>query len=192
MAQLRGLLLDFYGTVVHEDEINIAEITRLMARHASTGASEAEIGQYWYTSFFAWCGRACGSDFVSQRTLAVESLRETFREFGILLTPEEVIAPQLSHWMTPPIFPDARSFLDRVRILGLPVCVVSNVDRSDIESAIAAHGLEFAGLVTSEDARSYKPRPEMFHLALDALGLASDEVLHIGDSWSSDVGGARG
>jgi 2-haloacid dehalogenase/putative hydrolase of the HAD superfamily len=131
-------------------------------------------------------------DFVPQRTLAVESLRETFAEFGIPLKPEEVIVPQLSHWMTPPIFPDARSFLDRVRILGLPVCVVSNVDRSDIESAIAAHGLEFAGLVTSEDARSYKPRPEMFQLALDALGLDSDEVLHIGDSWSSDVGGARG
>lgn len=46
-------------------------------------------------------------------------------------------------------------------------------------------------VVTSEDARAYKPRPEPFQLALDWLGLASDQVLHIGDSLTCDVAGAN-
>ena len=35
-----------------------------------------------------------------------------------------------------------------------------------------------------------KPRPELFRLALAETGLAPGEVIHIGDSLSSDVGGA--
>jgi 2-haloacid dehalogenase/putative hydrolase of the HAD superfamily len=191
MARVRGILLDFYGTVVHEDDVNIAEITALMSRHSALGTSEAAIGEYWYATFFEWCSRSFDDAFVSQRYLAVESLRETLAKFGVPLSPEDVIAPQLSHWMTSPIFADALPFLEHAKDLGLPVCIVSNVDRADIESATAAHGLAFAGLVTSEDARSYKPRPEMFERALDALNVTSREALHIGDSWSCDVRGAQ-
>jgi len=43
---------------------------------------------------------------------------------------------------------------------------------------------------TSEDARAYKPRREVFELALAVTGLKADEVIHIGDSLSSDVMGA--
>jgi putative hydrolase of the HAD superfamily len=36
-----------------------------------------------------------------------------------------------------------------------------------------------------------KPNPEIFRIALDALGLASSEtILHVGDSLRYDVGGA--
>ena len=47
-----------------------------------------------------------------------------------------------------------------------------------------------AGVFTSEDARSYKPRKELFELALTETGLAPEEVVHIGDSLGSDVNGA--
>lgn len=45
--------------------------------------------------------------------------------------------------------------------------------------------------MTSEDCRSYKPRPEMFRRALGMLGCQASEVLHIGDSWSNGVVGAQ-
>jgi HAD superfamily hydrolase (TIGR01493 family) len=72
----------------------------------------------------------------------------------------------------------------------LPVYVVSNIDISDILQAVAYHGLNPAGVFTSEDAKSYKPRKELFELALKSTGLAPDEVMHIGDSVGSDVQGA--
>ena len=55
---------------------------------------------------------------------------------------------------------------------------------------ICEHYPEYTRVFTSEDARSYKPRAELFELALKASGLRSDEVIHIGDSVSSDVKGA--
>ena len=72
----------------------------------------------------------------------------------------------------------------------MPVYVVSNIDTSDILQAIAYHDLHPAGVITSEDAKSYKPRKELFELALRSTGLKPDEVIHIGDSVSSDVQGA--
>lgn len=80
---------------------------------------------------------------------------------------------------------------DFLNTLNVPACIVSNIDRSDIESAIAFNGLSFQYIVTSEDARSYKPRTEIFEFALKQLGLNKNEVLHVGDSLSSDVAGAN-
>ena len=37
----------------------------------------------------------------------------------------------------------------------------------------------------------YKPSPLIFQQALEVLGLRPDEVLHVGDSLSADVGGAQ-
>jgi 2-haloacid dehalogenase len=188
---VRGILLDFYGTVVHEDDVNIAAITAQMHAHSRSGASASEIGAFWYETFFDWCKRSAGDTFVSQRYLAVETLRETIVRFDVALDPAEVIAPQLAHWQEPPIFEDALEFLGQIASLGIRVCVASNVDREDISSAIAHHGLAIDAVVTSEDARSYKPRPELFHLALDAIRLGPADILHIGDSVTSDVRGAQ-
>jgi 2-haloacid dehalogenase/putative hydrolase of the HAD superfamily len=69
---------------------------------------------------------------------------------------------------------------------------VSNIDRADLDAALAHHELAgyFTHLVTSQDARAYKPRPEMFTTALGLLRLGPHEVIHVGDSLTSDVAGA--
>ncbi|CAA9540234.1 MAG: hypothetical protein AVDCRST_MAG43-65 [uncultured Thermomicrobiales bacterium] len=72
----------------------------------------------------------------------------------------------------------------------IPVCVLSNIDRTDIEAAISLHGFRSHDHVTSDDAKASKPRPEMFRLGLELLGLHANDVLHVGDSRSSDVAGA--
>ena len=50
--------------------------------------------------------------------------------------------------------------------------------------------MEPNGVFTSEDAKSYKPRKELFKFALNSTGLSDEQVVHIGDSLSSDVRGA--
>src|SRR6185369_530190 len=72
-----------------------------------------------------------------------------------------------------------------------PVCIVSNADQIDAESALAAHNIEVDMIVTSEEARHYKPHPEIFEFALKRTGWRRDRVIHIGDSLHSDVGGAK-
>lgn len=72
----------------------------------------------------------------------------------------------------------------------VPIYIVSNIDRDDVLKAIEFHHLKPAGVFTSEDAKSYKPRKELFELTLNSTGLTAEQVVHIGDSLSSDVKGA--
>lgn len=46
-------------------------------------------------------------------------------------------------------------------------------------------------LVVSEAAGIAKPDPGIFAIALDALGVRSEEAVMVGDSWSADVVGSR-
>jgi HAD hydrolase, family IA, variant 1 len=91
------------------------------------------------------------------------------------------------HWMESPIFEESKKFF---QMCPVPIYVFSNIERADVLKAIEYHELEPTGVFTSEDAKSYKPRKELFELALKNTGLSPDEVLHIGDSISSDVKGA--
>src|SRR6185295_4216186 len=95
---------------------------------------------------------------------------------------------QFAYWRAPQVFVDGADFVARSP---LPICIVSNIDTGDLHAAITHAGWRFDNLVTSEDCRSDKPRPEMFRRALDTLGCAAGEVLHIGDSWGNDVVGAQ-
>lgn len=44
---------------------------------------------------------------------------------------------------------------------------------------------------SSEEAKSYKPRKEIFEMALKETGLVPNQVLHVGDSLNSDVYGGN-
>lgn len=188
---LRGILLDFYGTLVHEDDEVIPLICDEVRRTSSVETTSKAIGHYWWSVFSPLCDRSFGPGFLSQRDVARESLSDTIRHFGSSADLEVTLSPQFAHWQTSPTFTDTTPFLGFLREAGLPVCVVSNIDRSDVEACIAHHRMTFDTLVTSDDARAYKPRPEMFRLGLASLGLRPNEVLHVGDSRRADVAGAR-
>jgi FMN phosphatase YigB (HAD superfamily) len=47
-----------------------------------------------------------------------------------------------------------------------------------------------AGIISAELARACKPHPAIFEKAMEVAGIAPEEVIHIGDSISSDVKGA--
>ena len=60
-----------------------------------------------------------------------------------------------------------------------------------MERALRRNGLKAAGVVSADAARAYKPRREIFDEALRFSGCTPDEVVHIGDSYDTDVVGAR-
>ena len=92
------------------------------------------------------------------------------------------------HWRKPELFPESREFLS---ICPVPVYIVSNIDTEDLEAALEFNELRVNGLITSKDARAYKPHPLVFKYALDKAGILPNEAVHIGDSLSSDVAGAE-
>ncbi|OYN86424.1 HAD family hydrolase [Parenemella sanctibonifatiensis] len=183
----RGLLLDFYGTLVEEDGPAIRSIVSRIERHRPE-CSGASLAQAWGQEFARLLATSHGVAFRTQRDLEIESLTIVLTRVGASLDPVELSADQFAYWQSPALRPGAAEFLASCPV---PVCVVSNIDRADLETAIRNTGLSLPLSVTSEDARSYKPRPELFEAGLRSLGLGPHEVLHVGDSLGSDVAGAN-
>ena len=183
---IKAVFVDFYGTLVHEDGEVVEKISQIIL-NTGNAASTSEVDSFWWKDFQTIFMNAYGERFETQRALEEKSLLHTIEHFGSTADAKALSEEMFAHWVKPPIFEDTKTFFEECT---LPIYIVSNIDRSDVLQAIAYHGLSPAGVFTSEDARSYKPRKELFELALRETGLQAEEVLHIGDSMSSDVKGA--
>lgn len=183
---IKSLFFDFYGTIVHEDSVIIDEITSIIS-NTGDGSNKSMIGGYWWKIFQESCMNSYGDSFKTQRKLEIKSLEMTIKKFGSNASADELSKKMFEHWKKPPIFQDAANFLASCSI---PYYIVSNIDTDDIIAAIRYHNLKPVKVFTSEDAKSYKPRPDLFEMALKEAKLKPNEVIHVGDSLSSDVAGA--
>jgi len=130
---------------------------------------------------------AHGHGFRSLADLNIDSLTETAAHFGVGVDARALCRRLTEFGRRPPLFTDSRPFLAAVNV---PVCLISDADRDSLHAVLDHHGITVDSVVTSEDARAYKPRAEPFQLALQRLGLAATDVIHVGDSPTSDITGA--
>lgn len=183
---IKAFFLDFYGTIVHEDGEIVKKISQIIYETGKV-ENKSEIAAFWWKDFQNLFTNSYGDNFETQRVLEEKSLEHTLERFGSAANANELSNYMFEHWIKPPIFEDSKKFFESS---SLPIYIVSNIDTADVLKAIEYHGLSPAGVFTSEDAKAYKPRKELFELALRSTGLKADEVIHIGDSVSSDVKGA--
>ncbi|UCB42569.1 MAG: HAD family hydrolase [Dehalococcoidales bacterium] len=183
-----AILLDFYGTVVEEDETYGDRIFEEVSRVSRLGVEASDIASLWNYLFFEMCDQSLGASFRLQKELTLISLQQVLNHFEADLDSEALCQPEFEYWAHPDIFPESKEVLERCRI---PICLVSNIDNAELQLALNYHNLSFHQVVTSEDCRAYKPRREVFQRALSVLDLSPEEVLHVGDSLSSDVEGAQ-
>jgi 2-haloalkanoic acid dehalogenase type II len=183
----KAILLDFYGTVVEEIRLPVREICRRISAATSGKINETEVVGFWAKVFIALCSESHGPSFQLQKVIEQRSLQEAFDHFNIGLDSSSLSRLLCEYRSSPTLFSESRAVLARCRI---PICLLTNIDNCEINSAVANLDLHFDQVVTSEDCRAYKPRPETFREALSRLGLPPQAVLHIGDSQQSDVQGA--
>jgi 2-haloacid dehalogenase/putative hydrolase of the HAD superfamily len=183
----RALLLDFYGTIVEEDAVHIGEICHRIAEASPLAVTPEEIGDHWSRVFSRMCFQSSGNGFKPQKELERLSLLQVLQRFRSDLDPDALSRILVGYWAQPRIRPESREVLAQCRI---PICLVSNIDNAELGSALRYNDLAFDEVVTSEDCKAYKPRPEIFDKALALLDLSAAEVLHVVDSLGSDVRGA--
>jgi HAD superfamily hydrolase (TIGR01509 family) len=91
--------------------------------------------------------------------------------------------------------PGIASVLSALSGDGILMGAVSNAAFSGriLESELRRHGLadHFRFVLTSADARSRKPAPDLFHRALGHLGVAARDAWFVGDTLDEDIVGAR-
>lgn len=184
---IKALLIDFYGTAVEEDDSAVQLICEQIYDGCQTEDDLNDILQYWWNEYSALFTHAYGEGFDLKRNLMIKALESTIESYGSAVNAKQLAKEMFTLWQRPAIYPDTKAFFESARV---PICIVSNADRKDIDCALTYHKLTPDLVITSEDAGCYKPRSEIFLLALEQLGLAPNEVIHIGDTISTDVVGA--
>ena len=184
-----ALFVDCYGTLVQGDRSVIDAVVEAVT--ARTGLAATAIDRPWWQRFRALCAQSRGGAFVTQRELELRAMSALLRDLGHPLERDELaglLEPLFRYWRTAAPYPDAVAFLRRWT--SCHVVIVSNIDRADLAQVLPALP-RVVTAVTSEDAGRYKPDPGVFRRALELVGAPADRVVHVGDSWESDVQGAR-
>ena len=86
-------------------------------------------------------------------------------------------------------YPETKEALAAVQELWR-IAVLSNADDDYLLPNLKLLDLEFAAVVSSEEARSYKPQPELFQEMLRRLDAAPETCAYVGDRQLEDIKGA--
>jgi 2-haloacid dehalogenase len=185
---LDGLFIDMYGTLTTGDKAAVEAVCRNVVRDTGAILSAPELAILWGERFLAELEACNGDAFQTLFGLESDSLVRTLAAQHVTADPAPYVAQLAEYWRNPPLQPEVREFL---AACPAPLCIVSNADRADLLAALDRLEVRVAGVITSEDARSYKPHTAIFEAALERTGWRRDRVLHIGDSLHSDIAGAR-
>jgi putative hydrolase of the HAD superfamily len=201
MARIRAILFDLDGTLlVDGDHANRDAILRTCAMVAEAQPdldptrlfhANSEIWhQYWPEVESAW---TLGD--LDSTTVSLEAWRRTLGSCGCQ---DETLA-RFAMEMFRREQRDAISLYDDVddvlaRLspgfsLGLITNGASDTQRDALRLTRIEH--RFGAIIVSGEVRIAKPDIAVFRLALEKLGVAPEEALHVGDSPTTDVAGAR-
>ncbi len=188
LKSVDAIFIDFYGTISAGDREIVEQVCARVVEDCSLAVSAPEFAMRWGELFFAMLETCNRDGFRTLHECELASLRQVLGTFDRKIDPAPYVVDLEAYWADPPVYADALDFLARV---SRPICCVSNADTAPLLSAIERHGFTFDAVVSSEDARCYKPGAGIFDRALAALNVSADQVVHIGDSLHSDIGGAR-
>ncbi len=132
-----------------------------------------------------------------------EARRERFRRFFLLHAPQTAdlltvvehaaLLHREQYQASRQAVAGAAALLEHLRQLPVKIVVVTNNIVAEQVDKLAHLKLEHLidELVTSEEVGFIKPDPRIFQVALERCGCRAEEVVMVGESWKSDVLGAR-
>jgi 2-haloacid dehalogenase len=180
---VNAFVFDAYGTLF--------DVHAAIARHrAAAGADADRFSEIWRTKQleYSWTLTLAGH-YVDFWTLTERALDFAFARVPSV---DRSLRPKLlDAYLTLDAFPDARATLIELRAKGARLAILTNGAPRMVAAAVEAAGIaDLLDAVLSVDAvRRYKPRPEVYTLATEALGMKPPEVAFVSSNrW--DVMGA--
>ena len=161
--------LDAYLRAHHPDVARAWPIPAMRALRAEVAAERADLAH----------------DFTAQRHI---TMRRAFAHCGIDDAPVDALWEiYFSARNSVELYPDALPALERIAARW-PIASLTNGNADLDRIGIRQH---FAHHVCARDERIAKPDARIFLAAAERLGLAPEEILHVGDDPELDVAGAR-
>lgn len=178
------LTFDCYGTLI-DWEGGIGEALSRLTTARGLSASRAEL-----LSLYAECEAASkAGEYRAYRDIQRSTVQAICARLGFEPAGAEAdcLADSIGDWQP---FPDTIESLRRLQTR-YKLCIVSNVDDDLFAGTARRLQVEFDGIVTAQQARSYKPSHNNFRLAMERMGVASDRMLHIAESVKLDIAPAK-
>ena len=184
---LKAVFIDYMGTTVQESSPEMAELVMRICKNSDLHDPKQvqqlilRIRQQYETD--SYLDAYLTEDEIAEKILAEMETQIHLREDHTALH-----ALVQGFWVNAPVFPDTHRFFAGCP---LPIYIITNNGQPYMEQALARNRLQAAGIISADTVHAYKPHREIFDEALRISGCTPDEVIHIGDSYSSDVVGAR-
>ena len=185
---VKAVFIDYMGTTVNEHSPEMAEIVRRICKNSSLH-DPRQVQRFILDTRRRYEADSYLDAYLTEDEIVTRLILDMEAQIG--LKNDSAVLRDLihSHWVKAPVFPDASTFFGQCPV---PIYIITNNGLPYMEQALRHNGLKAAGVVSADTARAYKPHREIFDEALRLSGCTPVEVVHIGDSYDTDVVGARG
>ena len=183
---IKAVFLDYTGTIIEEGGPDGMEMLKRCYRNSDMESMEAMLA-YWWKLIKNFEAVSYKDSYITEDEIVDRALEECARKIHLKENFEELHRLCQRFWMYAPAFPDSAEFFEKCRV---PIYVISNNGLSYVEEGMRDKDLHPAGIICGDMVRAYKPHREIFQKALEVSGVGPEEVIHIGDSVTSDVAGA--
>ena len=183
----KAVYIDYMGTTVDEHSPEMSEIVRRICK-SSNLHDPRQVQRFILDNRRRYEADSYLDTYLTQDEIVDRLISDMVDQIGLTDEPSVLRKLIQGHWVNAPVFPDARIFFDRCPV---PIYIITNNGLPYMEQALRHNGLKAAGVVSADTARAYKPHREIFDETLRVSGCTPGEVVHIGDSYDTDVVGAR-
>ena len=185
---IKAITLDFYGTLVRDNNGTVRDICRRISQSAVKMMVEpAEVGIAWWKQIQEMMK---SGTFYDSKTLEKKAIENILEQFHSVEDADEIFWEVTESLKKPTIYEDTKTALER---LPLPFAIVENMDKDILEDAVVFSQIELEPekIIASDEAKAYKPSEEIFTAAAKRLKLKPGEILHVGSSLKNDIAPAK-
>ena len=173
------LTFDCYGTLIDWEAGLLAGVRAILDPRGVEAADEDLLARYAAQESALESG-----PYLRYREVLARGADAVCRELGVTASPEElaVFGGGVVDW---PAFPDSAAALARLKSR-FALAVITNCDDDLFAASNRRLGVEFAHVITAQQAGSYKPNHRNFELAFERIGAPRDRILHVAQSLFHD------
>ena len=174
------LTFDCYGTLIDWETGIFSALKPILTNHGKSIANGKLLELYGDFEAQAEAG-----EYRSYRDVLHSVVSHFGKELAFTPTLDELhsLANSVSQWQP---WPDTVGALKKLK-KRYRLAIISNIDDDLFHTTQRRLQIGFEPVVTAEQARCYKPCLEIFKLALGRVGVASNRILHVGQSVYHDV-----
>ncbi|NOZ62791.1 MAG: HAD-IIIA family hydrolase [Calditrichaeota bacterium] len=190
IENLKGVIFDVHKTLVDDSGFPRDRIWRLIEKSGVTVNRELyfELYDKITRQLFNWPEI---NPFVKVREIHRRRLQQIYRHFNVDRNIENDLNFLWESLAACQFYPEVPEVLHKLSGK-FKLALLSNADADDpLLEIVRRCGVKFDAIVTSEQAKCYKPDRKIYELTLKKLALSPAEAIMVGDSPAPDIGGAK-